>query len=486
MIASLQPQALWKIFAMLCECPRPSGHEERVLQAIEAFCQQHQLDYQRDDIGNLLIRKPASLGFEDCQGIIMQGHVDMVPQKTNSSAHDFTRDPITPIIDGDWVHAKETTLGADNGMGVAAALAVLIEPNLQHGPLEVLLTVDEESGMTGAQHLRKNWLQGDILLNLDTEDEGELYVGCAGGVDLTAQQTLQWQAMPSAYQTLVVTVSGLRGGHSGLDIDKGRANANLLANQILASAHSKFNAFGIAMKGGTLRNAIARDAQLTLALPQDKVADFTSLMADFNTTLNSQYADVETAINIHVATGDHQSQVWDELTTTRVISLLDHCVHGVTRMSDTFTGVVETSNNVAVVATDDNQITIQCMMRSLNNSDRDKLAEQLSSALQDLGANVVISGEYPGWLPDRESTILTVMQNVHQKLTGELPKVKVIHAGLECGLLGEQYPHWDMISFGPTIRHAHSPDEKVHIPSVATFWQWLLATISEIAQGSKA
>ncbi|WMS86873.1 aminoacyl-histidine dipeptidase [Pleionea litopenaei] len=481
-LAHLQPTTLWSIFEKLNACPRPSSHEQKVMSEIAAFCDQHQLHYVYDDIGNMIIRKPATPGMEDRPGIIMQGHVDMVPQKTKNSEHDFINDPIQMYIDGDWVTAKDTTLGADNGIGVAAALAILIEPDLQHGPLEVLLTVDEESGMTGAKHLAPNLLQGSVLLNLDTEDEGELYLGCAGGVDVTAYVPLQKQPVPNNWSAVKVNFSGLRGGHSGLDIDKGRANANLLINQVLANAHAHFGALGFSFSGGTLRNAIARDASVEMVLPADKVAELTSVIETFTETLSQQFQGIESAINGEIQAIPIPSEVWDEATTARVISMLDHCVHGVTKMSEVFDGVVETSNNLAVIETQPEQLVIQCMVRSLNNQGRDELAQQLQQGLSQLGATVECSGEYPGWLPNDESKVLTIMQQAHEELTGAAAKVKVIHAGLECGLLSEHYPHWDMISFGPTIRHAHSPDEKVLIPSVSSFWQLLCKTICMVSE----
>ncbi|MCX4027667.1 aminoacyl-histidine dipeptidase [Endozoicomonas sp. SM1973] len=479
-IASLTPTPLWSIFHQITQIPRPSKHEEAVVCYIESLCREHNLSYERDNVGNLIIRKPATPGMENRRGVVMQGHVDMVPQKNADSEHNFLTDPITTLIDGEWVTAKGTTLGADNGVGVAAALAVMIANDIEHGPLEVLLTIDEEAGMTGAAGLEAGHFEGDILLNMDTEDEGELYVGCAGGVDVSAKIAMDWQHTCSDDIAFEVKVTGLRGGHSGLDIDQGRGNANKIINRFLLENVDNLGVKVASFNGGTLRNAIPRESFTMLVVNQHKEIEFKKALNDFHQIIKNEYSSVEPNLSIEALKVDLPERVYTPESIKKVVYSVTACISGPARMSDEFKGVVETSNNLAIVKSDDNDVLILSLVRSLVNSARDDLANSIAATFKVADAEVSISGEYPGWKPNPNSKILTLMKERYEALSGVVPKVKVIHAGLECGLLGNPYPHWDMISFGPTIRNAHSPDEKVHIQSVSKFWDYLVDTLKHI------
>jgi dipeptidase D len=476
-IRELSPKALWEIFHLLTQCPRPSKHEELVLQKIEALCDEHDISHQRDEIGNLIVKKPATESMENRKGIVMQGHVDMVPQKNADSSHNFEKDPITTVIDGEWVRADNTTLGSDNGIGVAAALAVMISKDIEHGPLEVLLTIDEEAGMTGAEALKPGWLDSEILLNLDTEDEGELYVGCAGGVDISANISMEKTTTPENSIAFEIAIRGLRGGHSGLDIDKGRGNANKFINRFLIENRESLSLKVAEFDGGTLRNAIPRESFTKITLPAANEEALSNVLESFTATLVNEYGAVEPNIEISAKSIDLPAEVYSDDSLLPVIHSIAACVSGVTRMSAEFEGVVETSNNLAVVKSEEGSVLILSLTRSLSNSARDDLANSIAATFKLAGAETTISGAYPGWKPDPDSKILTTMINSYEKLYEKKPEVKVIHAGLECGLIGEPYPSMDMISFGPTIRHAHSPDEKVHIESVEKFWEFLVYTL---------
>ena len=479
-IAELSPVPLWQIFERLTQTPRPSKHEEAILQSLEALCDEHKLEHFRDKIGNLIIRKAATPGMEDRVGVVMQGHVDMVPQKNADSNHDFLTDPIRTLIEDGWVTADGTTLGSDNGIGVAAALAVMTTEGIEHGPLELLLTIDEEAGMTGAGGLEPGYLNGDILLNMDTEDEGELYVGCAGGVDVTALIPMQWEPVTENQTAVEIAVRGLRGGHSGLDIDKNRGNANKLINRFLLEHFEALDARVFSFNGGTLRNAIPRESFTGLVVAKDKMDALQSAMASFIEVIKKEYGSVEPAFSMEFKEIALPEQVYTLASTMPVIHSVAACISSPSRMSDEFDGIVETSNNMAVVKTEDEHVKVLSLVRSLSNSARDDLARCVAATFKNANAEVSISGAYPGWKPNAQSKILTLMMERYEALFGKQPLVKVIHAGLECGLLSYPYPHWDMISFGPTIRHAHSPDEKVHIESVSKFWDYLLDVLKHI------
>lgn len=483
---NLSPNHLWELFELFCQYPRPSRHEEAVLQAIESLCDRQRIEHQRDDVGNLILRKDATQGMEDRETVVMQGHIDMVPQKNSSSSHDFLKDPIqTQIMEDEqeqWLTAQGTTLGADNGIGVAAALAVILSDDIQHGPLELLITIDEESGMTGAKGLQPGWLKGTMLLNLDTEDEGELYVGCAGGADISARFELDLQSIPSntSYSAYEIAVTGLRGGHSGLDINDGRGNANKIINQFLLEHSEALSIRVFHFNGGSLRNAIARESFTKIVIPSDNVKKLQSSLEQFLLAQQHSFGNVETNLMISIKEIDMPDQAYTSDSCQTLLFALDKCIHGVTKMSDDFEGIVDSSNNLAIVQSENNLINVLCLARSLSDERRDELANDIKDNFDEFGATTIISGEYPGWQPNPQSNLLNLASQTYQELYGDQPKVKVIHAGLECGLLGKPYPHWDMISFGPTIRHAHSPDERVHIPSVEKFWNYLLALLLEI------
>jgi len=478
-ISELQPQPLWKMFHALTQIPRPSKHEQAALEFIESLCKQKGLEHFYDQVGNFIIRKPATQGYENCQGVIMQGHIDMVPQKAADSCHDFLTDPITTYIEGDWVSAQGTTLGADNGLGVAAALAVIFSDDIEHGPLEVLITIDEETGMTGAKGLQAGDLQGDILLNLDTEDEGELYIGCAGGVDISANFNMETCEFPENHDCFEIRLFGLRGGHSGLDIDGGRGNAIKLLSDFLLN-HTQVKSHGLYFNGGTLRNAIARDAIVGIAIDHSDENQLKQDISKFLKEIEVKFKNIENTIQITVTPIAATSWVYTQDAWQSLLTAIDSCIHGVTAMSNDFNGIVQTSNNLAVINTTETSANVLCLARSLSDENRDTIAQDIKKGFEAHKAQVQISGEYPGWQPNPNSKILNIMCHLYEQYFHAPAKIKVIHAGLECGLLGKPYPEWDMISMGPTIRHAHSPDEMVNIPSVEKFWQFLLFTLKNI------
>ncbi|UHQ55251.1 aminoacyl-histidine dipeptidase [Microbulbifer sp. YPW16] len=483
-IAELNPTPLWKHFSRLCEIPRPSKHEEKVVAYILDFCKERGLEARLDQIGNIIIKKPATPGMEDRKILAMQSHVDMVPQKNADTDHDFLRDPIRPQIDGDWVTATGTTLGADNGIGVAAILALLESTDIPHPPLEALLTIDEEAGMTGAKHLQPGHFEAELLLNLDTEDEGELYVGCAGGVDINVALPYSAEPLPAGHKAFRLSVRGLRGGHSGLDIDKGRGNANKIANRIIDTAIREIEGLRIAaLDGGTLRNAIPRESFSTLTVPADNAARLMEIVLQERAVSKAEL-DNEPKLDIAVEETEAPASVMDRESERRVIRMLRACPSGVERMSTTLEGIAETSNNLARVVTEENdgeyRVRVQCLVRSLSDSARDQHGLNVAAAFELAGATVSLDNAYPGWTPNVKSPLLALMKDVYKDMTGAEPEVKVIHAGLECGLLAKPYPHWDMVSFGPTIRRAHSPEERVHIESVANFWEYFLKVVQAI------
>lgn len=491
-IAQLQPTTVWHYFNQLCEIPRPSKHEQALVNHILSLADKKQLEAFTDSAGNVIIRKPATYGCESAPAIVMQSHLDMVPQKTDASTHNFFTDPIETYVDGEWVTAKGTTLGADNGIGVAAILAVMLSDNIQHGPLEALLTIDEEAGMSGAANLQTGILNGKLLLNLDTEEEGELYVGCAGGIDVNISVPVEWEAIPEQYAALTLSIKALKGGHSGIDIHKGLGNAVKLATRIALESRHDFPALRVCdFKGGTLRNAIPRNSDITVVLPQHQVDDFkdyvNALVLLFRSELRNANDTVEidlTTSDIKRFTNESTCQTPSCLTLdsqTKLLNALYRCPNGVIKMSSLFDGVVETSNNLATVDLSGQSCDIQCLVRSSDNAAIDQACTLIESVFADAHANIVCDNGYPGWQPAPASPLLAIMQRVYQDTFNKAAKIQVIHAGLECGLLGKTYPEWDMISFGPTIRGAHSPDERVHIESVEKFWRYLLAVLKQLS-----
>jgi dipeptidase D len=476
-IKKLEPKQVWKNFYSLTRVPRPSKHEEKIQQFMLQFGDELGLETFRDHVGNIIIRKPATPGMEDRKGIILQAHLDMVPQKNTATQHDFEKDPINAFIDGEWVRAKGTTLGSDNGIGAAAIMSVLESKDLAHGPIEALFTCDEETGMTGAEGLKPGVLHGDILLNLDSEDEGELYIGCAGGVDVNADFKYKEVEVPPFYAPYRLSLTGLRGGHSGLDINLGRGNANKILIHLLIQAGDKFGARLAQFEGGNLRNAIPREAFATVVVPESKKDDFKSFVADFEENAKTMFADADPGLMISISATKMPYHLVDEAAQSKIYKALNELPNGAIAMVKDMPEVVETSTNLSIVKTSEGKLFVGCLLRSSVDDRKMKLAEQMTAILIEGGALTEVTGDYPGWKPDVNSPILEAMKEVYRVHFGKIPAVKVIHAGLECGILGAQYPHWDMISFGPTIRHPHSPDEKVNIESVGLFWEYLTETL---------
>ncbi|WP_413735038.1 beta-Ala-His dipeptidase [Sodalis sp. RH21] len=484
-LTQLSPQPLWQIFAKICSIPHPSYHEEALASHILRWAQEKGLHGERDEAGNILLRKPATPGYEKRRPVVLQAHLDMVPQKNSDTIHDFTRDPIQPYIDGDWVKARGTTLGADNGIGMASALAVLADDGVQHGPLEVLLTMTEETGMAGAFGLQPGWLQADILINTDSEEEGEIYMGCAGGVDFKTVLPLEREAVPAGYQVVKLTIKGLKGGHSGGDIHLGLGNANKLLARFLFQHAQALDIRLLDLSGGTLRNAIPREAFATLALPQENTESLNQLAQAYLATIAGELAAVEKKLAIAVEDAASDAQALTKSCGDRLIALLNAMPNGVIRMSDDVKGVVETSLNVGVVSMEAGQAHIRCLIRSLIDSGKDEVVGTLTALGRLAGAETAAKGSYPGWKPDANSPVMHLVRETYQKLFNKTPNIQVIHAGLECGLFKKPYPQMDMVSIGPTITGPHSPDEQVHIKSVGQYWTLLTALLKAIPEKNR-
>ncbi len=481
-ISKLTPNALWENFYQLTQIPRPSKHEDQIRQFVADFGRSLGLETIQDEAGNVIIRKPATPGMENRKGAILQGHLDMVPQKNSDKEHDFTKDPIETLIDGEWVKANGTTLGADNGIGVAAAMAVLASTELVHGPIEALFTATEETGMDGAIGLQAGILKGDILINMDSEDEGELYVGCAGGEDANICFNYTDVPVPAESIGYKLNVTGLKGGHSGLDIILGRGNANKIFFRLLKEAHKVCGLRLASINGGSLRNAIPREAFGIVTVPYENADKLVGLMAGLTSVIKRELMATEPTLKIEFTKTEMPSSLIDEKTQINLTHAVVACPNGVIRMSDSMPGLVETSTNLAIVKSDKETKTIKiaCLMRSSVDSAKTELGSRMDSVFTLAGAEVSLTGAYPGWKPNMDSAILGTMQQVYQAKYGRIPEIKAIHAGLECGILGGTYPNWDMISFGPTIRFPHSPDEKVNIESVVKFWDFLVETLKNI------
>lgn len=481
-INELEPTILWEIFYDLTQIPRPSHHEERAVAYTLEFGKSLGLETFKDDVGNVIIRKPATPGYENRKTVTLQGHLDMVPQKNSGVAHDFVTDPIMPRIDGEWVKATDTTLGADNGIGVAAALAVLKSTSLQHGPIEAFFTINEEAGMEGALGLKAGVLKGDIMLNMDSEDEGELYVGCAGGINVSGVFPLIFEPLPADFNCYALSVTGLRGGHSGLDINLGRGNANKILFRVLKQAVSELGVRLVSVNGGNLRNAIPREAFSVVAVPVSKARDFEIAIEEWRSVFANEYGTSDPGLILKTESAKPAESVLNVMVQDDLINAVCACPNGVAGMSADMAGIVETSNNLAIVRTNGDAAEMLCLVRSFIESRKTELVSQIESVLKLAGAKVETSGAYPGWKPNPSSEILSCMSSVYEKRWGKIPEVKAIHAGLECGIIGANYPALDMISFGPTIRFPHSPDEKVNIETVAKFWEWLILSLEAVPQ----
>lgn len=488
-ILSLEPALVWSNFHALTQIPRPSKHEEQVRKYLYNWGKEHGLETIEDEIGNIIIRKPATPGYEHLKGVVLQGHMDMVPQKNADTVHDFLKDPIQTWIDGEWVKAKGTTLGADNGLGVAMGLSVLESEDVAHGPVELLVTVDEETGMTGAMALKPGVLKGDILINLDSETEGELYAGCAGGTDATVSGKYVRKQAPEGWLCYSVTAKGMKGGHSGMDIILYRANANRVMARILNALITKAGVKLIDFEGGTLRNAIPREAFATVYVDPKREARAKKVFAKVVAEIKAEYAttdpEAEFTFTPYVcAEGeccDHEDCLYvSENTAKKYIRAIMACPDGVERMSADIPGLVETSNNLAMVKIYRGEFSVKTLIRSSVDTAKFALADRLAGVFALAGCKTQFSGSYSGWAPNPSSEILALMKKVYKDLYGKTPKVMAIHAGLECGILSGAYPHWDMVSFGPTLMSPHSPDERAYIPSVAKSWEFLKAVLENI------
>ncbi len=479
-ILGLEPKPLWSYFDAITRIPHPSRKEQKMVEYVVSFGKEHNLETHIDKTGNVLIRKPATKGMENRKCVILQAHLDMVPQKNSDKKHDFEKDPVKTVVDGEWVRADGTTLGADNGIGVAAILSVLASANLKHGPVEALFTIDEETGMTGAFGLRKGFLKGDILMNLDSEDEGELYVGCAGGIDVSILKDYATVKCPEGMAAVRIDVKGLKGGHSGVDISLGRANSNKLLVRFLMQAESDFGIMLAEFGGGDLRNAIPREAWAILTVPEIKEAAFKKFVKGYEKMYRSEFSDTEPSLSFTATKTELPARVMKEADQYRIIRALFACPNGVQRMSQAMNGLVETSNNLAIVKCKDGKFETYCLARSSVDSSKEALAWKIAAVFHLIGAEVKLSGSYPGWKPDMNSPVLKSMSEVYKRKYGKIPEVKAIHAGLECGIIGGVNPGLDMISFGPTIRYPHSPDEKVNIGSVVKFFDFLCESLKSV------
>lgn len=482
-IKDIQPTEVWSIFDQMLQIPRPSRHEERIQEWAVNFGKNLGLETIHDEAGNVIIKKAATPGMENRKTVVLQGHLDMVPQKNSDKVHDFENDPIEAYIDGEWVTANGTTLGADNGIGASSAMAVLASKTLKHGPVEVLLTATEETGMDGANGLKPGLLDADILINTDSEDEGELYVGCAGGEDANITFTYTEDEVPVGFTAMKLSVTGMKGGHSGIDIPLGRGNAIKVFFRILNAA-DELGVRLASIDGGSLRNAIPREAFGVVVIEEATAADFVALVDEVAGEIKAELSATEPGLTVTVEETDLPEAIIDVKTQNNVTASVVACPNGVIRMSDSMEGLVETSTNLAILKSDSNTKTIEggCLMRSSVDSAKAELATRLKAVFELAGAEVTFSGAYPGWKPNMDSPILKTMQNVYNEKWGKIPKIMAIHAGLECGILAGNYPHWDMISFGPTIRFPHSPDEKVNIETVQKFWDFLVATLENIPE----
>ncbi len=479
-VRNLEPKALWNHFADLNAVPRPSKKEERVIQFMVDFAKKLNLESVVDEVGNVIIKKPASPGMEDRQTVALQSHLDMVHQKNNDKDFDFDTQGIEMQVKEDWVKARGTTLGADNGLGVSAIMALLSSTDIPHPPLEALFTIDEETGMTGAMGLKGGMLDASILLNLDTEDDDELTIGCAGGVDVTAQGKYATQKADPQHQGLAVIVKGLSGGHSGMDIHKGLGNANKLLNRILFRASEEVELWISEIDGGGLRNAIPREAKTVVTVPAGKADAFKSIVARVAAEIKEEHRTTDPELRILVENAALPEQVMKHDFQRQFLRAVYACPNGIYRMSPDVENLVQTSNNLARVEVSNGKYSVMCLTRSAVDSEKRDLSASIRSVFELMGGRVVCDGEYPGWAPKHDAAIIPVMANLYRELFKTEPFVNVCHAGLECGILGANYPAMEMISFGPNIRGAHSPDEKVQISSVQKFWKFLLETLARV------
>ena len=480
-IRALEPKQLWNKFADLNAVPRPSKKEERVIKFMKDFGENLGLETIEDEVGNVIIRKPASQGMEDRKPIVMQSHLDMVHQKNNDTEFDFDSQGIQMYVEDDWVKAKGTTLGADNGLGVATIMAILESNDIAHPALEALFTIDEETGMTGAMGLKGGLLKGKILLNLDTEEDDEIGVGCAGGIDVTATRDYKEEDTPEFKIGYKIVVKGLQGGHSGMQIHEGLGNANKIMNRLLFDGFENFGLRISEIDGGSLRNAIPRESTATVAIDAVHEAAFESEINDLANTIKTEFKTMEPDLDVVVSKIETPEKIMDLGVQEGITRALYAACNGVYRMSADIKDLVETSNNIARVIIKDGHIKVGCLTRSSVESSKLDLANTLRATFELTGCEVEFSGDYPGWAPNMDSDILKVMVPIYERLNnGEKPHVAACHAGLECGILGTNYPDMDMISFGPNIKGAHSPDERAQISSAQKYWEFVLEILKNI------
>ena len=479
-IRNLEPKALWNKFADLNAVPRPSKKEERVIAFMKEFGEKLGLETLVDEVGNVIIKKPATEGMEERKTIVMQSHLDMVHQKNADTTFDFDKQGIEMYVDGDWVRAKGTTLGADNGLGVATIMAILESTEISHPAIEALFTIDEETGMTGAMGLKGGLLEGEILLNLDTEEDDEIDIGCAGGVDVTAEREYNEEEVPENSIAYTIKVKGLNGGHSGMDIDKGLGNANKIMNRLLFDGFENFGLQIAEIDGGSLRNAIPRESTATVIISGIFEEAFFSETQEVIADIKAEYKTTEPNLQIIIEPTDMPEKVMDLGVQEGLTRALYAAHNGVYRMSADMDNLVETSNNIARVIVKDGKLHIGCLTRSSVETSKFDLANALRSAFELIGCEVTFKGSYPGWTPNVKSGILDVLTSIYEKQNGSKPHVVACHAGLECGILGTNYPDMDMISFGPTIKGAHSPDERASISSAQKYWKFVLEILKNI------
>lgn len=477
-ILSLTPQNVWKHFYSLTQVPRPSGHLDKIQSFLLEFGKNVGVETFKDEAGNIIYRKPASPGMENRKAVILQAHMDMVPQKTKDTKHDFEQDPIQTIVDGEWVKAKGTTLGSDDGMGVAAIMAVMEDKSLKHGPLTALITADEETGMYGAFGLKAGTIEGDILLNLDSEEEGQLYIGCAGGEDLTATLEYKEEDTDQEDVALKVTLKGLRGGHSGIQIGWGHANANKLMARFMNQVIAYDEACLVSWEGGNMRNAIPRECEVVITVPASEVDDVLAFVGECEQVWRDEYATIEEDLSFKAEKTDLPKKMVPEEIRDNLVDAIYACPNGVERFIPTIPDIVETSSNLAIVNIADGKANIQVLTRSSRETMKDYRNTAIESCFSMAGMHVERSGSYSGWEPNVNSPILHAMKESYKAQFGEEPEVKVIHAGLECGIIGAVIPDLDMISFGPTLQCPHTPEERCHIPSVQKFYDFLTATLA--------
>ena len=480
-IRELEPKSVWNFFSDLNAVPRPSKKEERVIEFMMEFGRGLGLDTQKDDVGNVLIKKPATKGREDRATIAIQSHLDMVHQKNSDTDFDFSTQGIQMMINQDWVKAEGTTLGADNGIGVAYAMAVLAADDLEHPAIEALFTIDEETGMTGAKGLVGGLMSAKYLLNLDTEDDAELCIGCAGGVDVVGEAKYPVEPIADTDTTLEISLSGLTGGHSGMDIHLGRGNANKLMNRLLLSFCKEFSAKIIEVDGGGLRNAIPRESRAVVAIGKSHLEAAKKALSQYESVAQKEYKTTDPELSLSSKEVDSPSKGLSTDTSLKLVRAIYSIPNGIYRMSPDVDGLVQTSSNLArIVVKSDGDVHVACLVRGSVDTEKDDMADSITCALEQIGSTVTQSGDYPGWAPKPDSEVVKVMTEIYTNLFSHKPHVMACHAGLECGILGTNYPDMEMISFGPNIRGAHSPDERVQVTSVQKIWKLLVETLARI------